>query len=224
MSDKLHVAIIPDGNRRWARQRLLRPWLGHKTALDNVRGLLEWCKQDDRIGIMTFWGFSTENWNRDPEEIKYLMGFVEEYLQRERVMFKKEDIRFVHSGRTDRIPATLATALHDIQAETASHQSFILHLALDYGGRDEIIRAIHRLPDSKAVTAENFRQYVDQPELPDIDLIIRTSGEQRTSNFFLWQSTYAEWIFTPTFFPDFTPEHLAKAVEEFTQRSRRFGR
>ncbi len=232
-TEKLHIAIIPDGNRRWARERTFLPWKGHERAIENFRSLTEWCQQDPRVGILTVWCFSTENWKRDPEEIRKLMGLLESYLQKERKRFAADRTRLVHSGRKDRIPASLAKLIEDIETETGQYGGFTLHLAIDYGGKDEIIRAVNRMLQTageatnertnKRIIDQQIRQFLDHPELPDIDLVIRTSGESRTSNFFLWQSAYAEWTFSPKHFPDFTTEDLAVAVDDFARRTRRFG-
>lgn len=220
----LHLAIIPDGNRRWARKRSLLPWNGHEKAVENFRTLTDWCREDPRVSILTVWCFSTENWKRDQKEIDKLMKLLEDYLQRERDDLKKNHTRLLHSGRTDRIPTSLAALINDVSEETADETAFTLHLAVDYGGQDEIVRAAQRIDNSENVTEESFRSHLDHPELPDMDLVIRTSGEFRTSNFFLWQSAYAEWIFTEKYFPDFGTEDLEEALSEYERRSRRIGR
>lgn len=223
-TSSIHLAIIPDGNRRWARAHALNPWNGHERAIENFRTITEWCRKDPRIGILTVWCFSTENWKRDPEEISKLMGMLEEYLKKERKTFVKEKTRFIHSGRLDRIPPSLADLIRDVAEETKDQREFTLHLAVDYGGKDELIRAVRKIEQPAAITTEEtFRHYLDHPELPDIDLIIRTSGEQRTSNFFLWQSAYAEWVFLEKHFPQLTTEDINKAVGDFSKRTRRFG-
>lgn len=221
-SPLLHLAIIPDGNRRWAKSHLMLPWQGHEKAMDNFRTLTEWCRNDGRIGTLTIWGFSTENWKRSDEEVSKLMGLFESYLTRERPEFIKHHTRFVHSGRTDRIPESLRTLFAEVAEETKDFTGFTMHLAVDYGGRDEVVRAINKMGDAE-ITEQSVRDHLDHPEIPDIDLIIRTSGEQRTSNFFLWQSSYAEWMFVQKHFPELTPEDLASALEEFSTRKRRFG-
>ena len=227
-SEKLHLAIIPDGNRRWAKAKGLLPWSGHTQAVENFRSLTEWCRNAPRIGVLTVWCFSTENWKRDQKEIAMLMNLLEDYLRKERTGFLREKTRFVHSGRRDRIPASLAKLIGEVEEETKEQTEFILHLAVDYGGKDDILRAMQKLQLSQSgateMSEEHLRTCLDHPELPDIDLILRTSGEERTSNFFLWQSTYSEWIFTEKFFPDITTKDLEAAVEEFDRRKRRFGR
>lgn len=222
----LHVAIIPDGNRRWAKKRSLLPWEGHKKAVDGFQNLTEWCRNDPRVNVLTVWCFSTENWKRDEQEISKLMTMLEEYLAKERTSFAERNVRFVHSGRRDRIPASLAQLITEVEQETAEHDGFTLHLAVDYGGKDEILRATKKAFEaSEAFEAHEaqLHQQLDHPDLPDIDLIIRTSGEQRTSNFFLWQATYAEWEFVTKFFPDFSANDLQDCIDRFASRTRRFG-
>ena len=220
---KLHVAIIPDGNRRWAKARALQPWKGHEQAVDNFRGILEWVKKDGRIGTLTLWCFSTENWKRDPEEVKHLMDIFRTRLQDQRKTFQEEGIRVVHSGRIDRLSGSLKSMLDEVTAETAKNSTYVLHLALDYGGKDEVVRAIKKIPRDADITEETIRTHLDHPELPDIDLVIRTSGEQRTSNFALWQSAYGEWMFLEKFFPDLTSNDMHNAIDAFTERQRRYG-
>ena len=218
----LHVAIIPDGNRRWAKARAWHPWQGHEKAVENFRTITDWCRADPRIAVLTVWCFSTENWKRDPKEVSKLMTIFENYLQKERPTFHEKKTRLLHSGRKDRIPPSLASLIADVEAETKQYQDFILHLAIDYGGKDEIIRGLSKAKNTVS-SEQDLRALLDHPELPDSDLIIRTSGEQRTSNFFLWQSTYAEWVFLDKLFPDFTTQDLRTAVDAFAKRARRFG-
>lgn len=219
----LHIAIIPDGNRRWAKKKGLLAWNGHEKAIENFRTLSDWCRTDPRVSTLTVWCFSTENWKRDSGEIAKLMKMLEDYLQNEREDFPKKKTRLLHSGRIDRIPQSLASLIAEISEETKEEKDFTLHLAVDYGGRDEVVRAIQKMKNSSSATEETVRSHLDHPKLPDIDLIIRTSGELRTSNFFLWQSTYAEWVFTEKFFPDFTTDDLVAAVSEYEGRTQRRG-
>ena len=223
-NNPLHIAIIPDGNRRWAKQRTLKPWEGHKVAVENFRTLTDWCREDPRVTTLTVWCFSTENWKRDQKEIDMLMTMLEEYLAKERSTFIENKTRFVHSGRKDRIPASLAKLITDVEEETKDQTELTLNLAIDYGGKDEVLRAVQQLTtDNQQLDEDAIKPHLDHPELPDIDLIIRTSGEHRTSNFFLWQATYAEWDFIDMFFPDFTSKDLANSVDQFSERTRRFG-
>ncbi len=199
-------------------------------AIENFRSLTDWCLQDPRVAILTVWCFSTENWKRDEEEVSMLMGLLETYLKKETLEFKKNKIRFVHSGRRDRIPASLKSVIEQTEQETVNETGFTLHLAVDYGGKDEVTRAVNRIlsaprsPLSASSINENLlHSHLDHPELPDIDLILRSSGEQRTSNFFLWQSVYSEWIFSPKYFPDLGVSDLDAALVEYDRRKRRFG-
>ncbi len=216
----LHIAIIPDGNRRWAKSRTLKPWEGHKVAVENFRTLTDWCRADSRVETLTVWCFSTENWKRDAKEIDMLMDLLEEYLAKERSTFMENETRFVHSGRKDRIPSSLAALIAEVEEETKDQTRFTLHLAIDYGGKDEVVRALGKTKDH---SEEGIAKALDHSELSDIDLIIRTSGEHRTSNFFLWQAAYAEWDFIDKFFPDFSVDDLANSVGKFADRTRRFG-
>ena len=227
----IHLALIPDGNRRWARAQLLHPWKGHEKAIENFRSITEWCRNDPRVSVLTVWCFSTENWKRDPEEISKLMTMLEDYLRKERKGFMEKQTRFVHSGRRDRIPPSLASLIAEVEEETKDQKEFTLHLAVDYGGKDEILRAIHKIQNPEPGTRnpelpegdDLLLPHLDHPELPDIDLVLRSSGEQRTSNFFLWQTTYAEWVFSEKLFPEITDKDVADAVEELETRKRRFG-
>jgi len=221
--NKLHLAIICDGNRRWAKAQGFLPWQGHEQAIRNFRGILDWFREDGRVGTLTLWAFSTENWKRDAKEVAKLMELFEWFLNDERPRFMEHGVRLVHSGRKDRIPASLASLMAEIEAETAGHSTFTLHLAIDYGGRDEVTRAVRKLEDAADATEELIRAHLDHPELPDIDLVIRTSGEQRTSNFFLWQAGYAEWFFVQKHFPALKPEDIDACLKAFGERSRRFG-
>lgn len=224
MTSKIHLGIIPDGNRRWAKQRILQPWKGHEAGANTFRNLLEWCVQSEQIGTLTIWGFSTENWNRSQEETQQLMEIYERFIRNEQPTLHQHKIRFLHSGRTDRIPATLKQLILETTEQTKQYTAFNLHVALDYGGKDEIVRAINRVTNPADITEENFPQYLDQPSLPDIDLVIRTSGEQRTSGFFIWQAAYAEWVFTDKYFPDLQPTDLEAALKDYNNRQRRFGK
>lgn len=225
----LHLGIIPDGNRRWARDHKLEAvWKGHEKAVENFRTLTDWCRADPRVSVLTVWCFSTENWKRDPKEIAMLMNMLEGYLRTEKHELKKNKTRFLHSGRRDRIQPSLRKIIEETENATNDQTEFTLHLAVDYGGKDEILRAFQKYmkqqrPSVAAATEESIRQNLDHPELPDIDLILRSSGEERTSNFFIWQTTYTEWIFNPKYFPDIGVADLDEALKEYERRKRRFG-
>jgi len=226
-----HLAIIPDGNRRWAKEKgFLNVWKGHEVAVENFRTLTEWCRSDPRISTLTVWCFSTENWKRPKTEVNALMSMLETYLQKEGEEFLVKKTRFVHSGRKDRIPASLQKIIDDTEEKTKNETGFTLHLAVDYGGMDEVARSVQKILQTRRIETmtapineATICAHLDHPELPDIDLVLRSSGEQRTSNFFLFQSAYAEWIFSPKYFPDIGTSDLDEALQEYERRKRRFG-
>ena len=224
MEKTFHLAIICDGNRRWAASQGLLPWDGHRKAIENFRGIIDWCRDHPRIGTLTLWGFSTENWKRDEREVTELMRLFEWFLRSEEKHIADGKTRFLHAGRTDRIPASLATLFRETEEKTKEFTGFTVQLAIDHGGKDEVVRAVNRIPPGTDVTEESIRAHLDHPEVPDIDLVIRTSGEQRTSGFFLWHAAYAEWYFPTYHFPDLTPDRMQEALDEYDNRQRRFGK
>jgi len=224
MDKTFHLAIICDGNRRWAKAQGLMPWDGHRKGMDVIRPIIDWCRDHPRIGALTFWAFSTENWNREAKEVAELMRLFERFMKEESPRFIEEGVRFVHAGRKDRIPATLAEPCRQHEEKTKDFTGLTVQLAIDHGGKDEILRAVRRIPAGEDVTEEMIAKYIDNPEVPDVDFVIRTSGEQRTSGFALWKAAYAEWFFPPYHFPDLTPERLEEAMMEYDGRKRRFGK
>ncbi len=239
MPTSLHIAIIPDGNRRWAKKRGMLPWKGHEKSAENFESLVEWARKNPRVSALTLWAFSTENWKRDSAEVQALMQLFSKYLTSKRASFMENGIRFTHSGRRDRLSIALRTLIEDVETQTNANTAFTLNIALDYGGRDEVVRAMQRIDGSRrfkppatnginefttAIDEASIRSHLDHPEIPDMDLIIRTSGEMRTSNFALWQSAYAEWMFVDKYFPDFGSEDLESAIEQYDGRKRRFGK
>lgn len=220
-----HVAMILDGNRRWARARGLQPWMGHKAGYEAIRDTARAARQ---LGVHTFtvWAFSTENWERPEVEINEIMGLVRRALGEMEKELHDEKVRLVHLGRKDRLPKDVVEIMTRLEKETKKHNgSHVFNIALDYGGRDEIIRAINKIEEKGAVTAKEFEKYLDthdQP-YPNVDLFIRTSGEQRTSGLMPWQMDYAEYYFEPDHLPDFGPEKLKNAILDFSRRRRRFG-
>lgn len=222
-AEKIHLAIIPDGNRRWAKSHSLLPWKGHEQSAKNFSQIVRWATKRGDVSVLTIWCLSTENWKRDPREIDELLKLLHNYLLDERADLIKNKIHLVRSGRSDRIPQNMLQLIDEIDAQTKTEPVMTLHLALDYGGKDEIVRAIHKLENPAQATEETLATLLDHPELPPIDLIVRTSGEQRTSNFFLWQSAYAEWKFFEKHFPEVTEQDLNEALEDFRARARRFG-
>jgi len=224
-----HVAIIPDGNRRWAKEHGLPSLEGHRRGFDVA---VKIGKKIRSLGIhtMTMWAFSTENWNRSVEEVSYLMKLYETFIEKNLRQALKEKIRIIHLGRKDRISKKLLERIQNSEEKTKNFKDYILNIALDYGGRDEIIRTIKKISNSKFQTPnlseENFGEFLDtanQPH-PNPDLIIRTSGEQRTSGLMIWQAAYAEYIFIKKHFPDIKDKDIEIAVEEYSQRQRRFGK
>lgn len=239
MSDQTHrlnhVAIIPDGNRRWAKQKGLPTFEGHRRGFDILRKLADYLRKIN-VQVLTVWAFSTENWNRDPKEVEYLMGIYEKWLDQNLKVAQKEQIRIIHLGRKDRIRESLRDKLEEVEEKTKHFTKYYLGIALDYGGRDELLRATKKLQamDSasspqtryKLQNEDDLNHFLDTKDFPypNPDLIIRTSGEQRTSGFMIWQSAYSEYIFHPKYLPDFTVDELKKSLEDFQNRKRRFGK
>ncbi len=221
-----HIAIIMDGNGRWAMGRGLPRVAGHKRGAETVRRITEECR---RLGIevLTLYAFSDENWGRPREEIGFLMDMLGSYLKAEIATMKANGIRFRTIGRIERLPAAARAWIERAGAETAGNRGMIFNLALSYGGRGEILEAVRRMAaagtPAETATEEIFSSYLDTAGLPDPDLIIRTSGEQRISNFLLWQSAYAELYFTETLWPDFSEQDLMAALIDYKGRQRRFG-
>ena len=222
---RMHVAIIPDGNRRWAKARGLPGTAGHAAAITRDR-LLAFLKEAKALGVthLTFWGFSTENWKREKEEVDALFRLIDDAIERMREDARNERIRFRWLGRRDRVPRELRATLEAFEAETEGHDGLGFQLCLDYGGRDELLRAANAaVAVGKQLDESGLAALLDTHGLPDPDMIIRTSGEQRLSGLFPWQGAYAELYFVPQHFPDFTPADLRTAVAWLGARQRRFG-
>jgi undecaprenyl diphosphate synthase len=221
-----HVAIIMDGNGRWAQKRGLPRIAGHKRGADTVRRITEECR---RLGIdvLTLYAFSDENWGRPKEEVGFLMDMLGTFLQAEIATMKENGIRFRTIGRIERLPASVRAWIEKALSETAGNTKMTLNLALSYGGRGEILEAVKRMQAAGVpmdqLTEESFSRRLDTAGLPDPDLIIRTSGEKRISNFLLWQAAYAELFFTDTLWPDFDVKDLHAALVDYQGRQRRFG-
>ncbi len=221
-----HVAIIMDGNGRWARARGLPRLAGHRAGVENLRRLLEACVEFG-IRTLTIYAFSTENWERPVEEIRGLMSLLEDVIDRELNELHANGVQLRHIGRLEGLrPELQAKVRHAIEM-TQHNQRLILNVAFNYGGRDEIVQAIAKMiaddVQPEQITEELVSSYLYTAASPDPDLIIRTSGELRVSNFLIWQGAYAEWYVTPTFWPDFGPEELRRALWEYDRRERRFG-
>jgi undecaprenyl diphosphate synthase len=225
------VAIIMDGNGRWAKMRNLSRVEGHRAGSEAVRPTVETCR---RLGveILTLYAFSTENWSRPKTEVSALMHLLPRFLKSETQTMLSNDIRLGSIGNRENLPKRAQQALADCERKTAHCRSMLLNLALSYGGRDEIVRACRGLGKEIAegrlrpeeITEEKFVEYLDTPAMPDLDLLIRTSGEMRISNFLLWQIAYAEVYVTPVLWPDFREQHLIEAFEWYSRRERRFGK
>jgi len=221
-----HVAIIMDGNGRWAKERGLPRVAGHRAGTENLRTII---RAGAKFGIkyLTFYAFSTENWSRPRAEITGLMHILSDVIDRELDELNKEGARLVHIGHLDGLSKALQNKVQHAIDLTKNNDRITIVLAFNYGGRDEIIHAIkHMLKDGvnpEDVDAELVSQYLFTSELPDPDLVVRTSGEQRTSNFLTWQTVYSEWYFPEVYWPDFNEEELRKAIEEYADRDRRYG-
>jgi undecaprenyl diphosphate synthase len=221
-----HVAIIPDGNRRWAKQHGLIASMGHRKAVEEGKLRSFYTAAKERgVKCISLWGFSTENWKRSELEKKNLFEIFEGVIDSLSKDLMQDKIRFIHVGRKDRLPAFLFAKIAKLQKETESFDDFILCLALDYGGRDEILRATKKLQNSGLeATEENFSKCLDTSDLPVLDLVIRTGGDQRLSGFMPYQCVYSELLFLDKFFPDFNEGDLIEAIDNFGNRGRRFGK
>ena len=221
-----HVAIIMDGNGRWAIKRGLPRLAGHKAGTDNLRRIIE-ASVEFGVKYLTIYAFSTENWGRPSEEVEGLLRILEDVIDRELNELNKQGVQVKHIGRLERLSPLLQKKVMDAVELTRNNDRLILCVAWNYGGRDEIVYSIqHMLKDGinpDDVTPELVSKYLFTAGIPDPDLVIRTSGELRISNFLIWQTAYSEWYITPTFWPDFGKEEYHKALEEFGQRDRRFG-
>jgi len=222
-----HVAIIMDGNGRWAQERGLPRLAGHRAGTENLRRIIEACVEFG-IRYLTIYAFSTENWYRPRDEVEGLMDIMEEVIDREVPKLHEQGVQIRHLGKMEGIRPELQKKLREAVELTRDNDRLILNVALNYGGRDEIVQAIRRMMREglrpEEVTEETVSQYLYTAGIPDPDLVIRTSGEYRMSNFLLWQAAYSEWYFTPVYWPDFDKEELRKALEEYARRQRRFGR
>jgi len=225
-----HIAIIMDGNGRWAKARGVPRLMGHRAGRDSVRDVLNGCIALG-VEVLTLYTFSTENWNRPRREVQALMGILRRTLREERKDLKKNNVRLQVMGRREDLPPEVNAAIEETRAFLADSTGMILNLALSYGGRNEIVDAVRRLLDEQrrgvldgAVDEATFASHLYTAGLPEPDLLIRTSGELRISNFMLWQLAYTEFWVTDTLWPDFRRRHLYEAVRDFQARERRFGR
>lgn len=218
-----NLAIIMDGNGRWAEERGLKRTKGHEAGAEVVREITTYCANHPTIKSVTHYAFSTENWKRPKLEVEFLMNLLDRYLKKELRTYQEENIRFVAIGDLSKFSKKLQNTIAVTMEKTRSNTKLDQVLALNYGGRDEIVRAANRvLEKGESITEETLGNALDTP-YRDIDLLVRTSGEQRLSNYLLWQLSYSELAFTPTLWPDFTPEELEMIIQDFENRNRRFG-
>jgi undecaprenyl diphosphate synthase len=219
----IHVGVIMDGNGRWAKSRGLPRTEGHREGLKTAKIIVK-AAEDLGIRFLSLYVFSTENWKRATEEVGFLMGLIKEHLRAELDFYRSNGVRVLHSGDADGLPSDIVSEIREIEAETASFDRMTVNLAINYGGRDEIVRAARRLAETGVAPSEEaLRGAMDHPELPYPDLIIRTSDEMRMSNFLVWESAYSELWFSDKYWPDFGPEDLAMAVDAYAARERRYG-
>ena len=222
-----HIAIIMDGNGRWALSRGLPRMAGHRAGTENLRRVIEACIEFG-IRYLTIYAFSTENWGRPQEEVAGLMQILEDVIDRELQELRDQGVQLRHIGRLDRLNPLLRDKVIYAVDFTRHNTRLVLNVAFNYGGRDEIVCAVQRMIadgiEAQAVDDQRISQYLFTAGVPDPDLIIRTSGELRGSNFLIWQGAYSEWYFTPTYWPDFDREALLKALQEFAHRERRYGK
>lgn len=222
-----HIAIIMDGNGRWARERGLPRLAGHRAGTENLRRIIE-ASVEFGVKYLTIYAFSTENWERPEAEVQGLMNIFDDVFDRELAELHRQGAQLRHIGRMEGIRKSMQEKIRRGIELTKDNDRLILNVAFNYGGRDEILHVIQKMIEdgvrSEEVTAELVSEYLYTCDCPDPDLVIRTSGEQRISNFLLWQAAYAEWIFPKIYWPDFGRKELLEAIWEYSQRERRFGR
>ncbi|MDR2536822.1 MAG: di-trans,poly-cis-decaprenylcistransferase [Treponema sp.] len=218
-----HIAIIMDGNGRWAASRNRPRTQGHLEGLTTAKKIVK-AVSDRGVQYLTLYVFSTENWKRSASEVGFIMGLVKQHLKRELDFYRENYIRTRHAGDSAGLPPDVAQDLRDVCEETKQFDGLQVILALNYGGRDEITRAVQRLARTNAaITEQSIRDHLDNPDVPDPDLVIRTGGDLRSSNFLVWQSAYSEFYFSDKLWPDWTEADLDLAIAAYQQRDRRFG-
>jgi undecaprenyl diphosphate synthase len=221
-----HIAIIMDGNGRWARSRGLPRLAGHRAGTENLRRIIEACVEFG-VKYLTIYAFSTENWGRPEDEVSGLMGIFDEVFDRELAELHKQGARLQHIGRLDGVRKSLREKVLKGIETTKNNDRLVLNVAFNYGGRDEIVQAMKVLAQEgvrpEDITEELISSHLYTQGIPDPDLVIRTSGEQRISNFLIWQAAYSEWVFPETFWPDFGRDELLAAIQEYGRRERRYG-
>ncbi|MFH1827123.1 MAG: polyprenyl diphosphate synthase [bacterium] len=219
-----HLVIIPDGNRRWAKEKGLPSFEGHRRGFNIMKDVAKKAR-DLGIKILTVWAFSNENWNRTKEEIECLMDIYESWVDMHLEEALKDEVRIIHLGNKTKIRKSLLEKLNNAENKTKHFDKFYLCIALDYGGREEIIRVFNSIKSTKNISEKSFESHLDTKDIPfpNPDFVIRTSGEQRSSGFMIWQSAYSEYMFVKKYFPDFTVNDLEECIKEYEKRKRRFG-
>ena len=218
-----HIAMIMDGNGRWAKEKGLKRTAGHEKGAEVVRDITTYCA---KIGVkyLTMYAFSTENWKRPKLEVEYLMRLLDKYLKNELKVYLDNNIKFKAIGDLTKFSKSLQKTIQTTEEKTSQNSGLTQVLALNYGSKDEIIRAVKKLNEQNLEpTEENLEACLDTAGIPDVDILIRTSGEVRLSNYLLWQNAYAEMFFTQTYWPDFNAEELDDIISDFRNRERRFG-
>lgn len=222
----LHVAITMDGNGRWAQQRKMPRTAGHDQGLHTVKRIVK-LASDIGIKYLTLYVFSTENWKRTEKEVGFLMNLIHIHLCGELDFYKQNGIKINHIGDIESLPDSIKKDIIEAIEDTKDFNGMTLNLAINYGGRDELLRGIKKIINNKIneneITEQLISRFLDMPKSPDVDLLIRTGGEKRLSNFLLWHIPYAEQIYTETLWPDYTDEEFLKNIEDFSHRNRRFG-
>ena len=226
-----HIALVMDGNGRWAQERGLPRTEGHRRGEEVLMQCVDACIALGEVTWLSAYAFSTENWRRSPSEVRFLMGFSRDVLRRHRDELHAKNVRVVWSGRRPRLWRSVIRELEEAEELTRDNTGLTLAMCINYGGRAELVDAARKLAlDAQAgalepskITEDTLASYLYRPDMPDVDLFLRPSGEKRTSNFLPWQSVYAEMVYQDTLFPDFTPQHLYDAVLEYARRDRRFG-
>jgi len=226
-----HVAVIMDGNGRWAKQRDLPRTAGHQAGTQAAERLIRFARRQLGLKHLTLYAFSTENWARPTGEVDFLMDLLDQFIAEKLAEFEREEVRIVVSGDLARLPSTLQEHVRNAIERTAGNSALVLNVALNYGSRQEIVRACRKIAERAAsgkvdpakIDEQMFSSFLYTAQIPDPDLIIRTSGEMRLSNFLLWQAAYTELYFTDTLWPDFGEDELVSAIAQYQERDRRYG-
>ncbi len=221
MNEARHIAMIMDGNGRWAQEQGKKRFVGHEAGSERVREITAYCANNPEIQRLSLYAFSTENWKRPKLEVEFLMKLLATYLEKELPTYLEMGVRFEMIGDVTRFNPTLQKQISRLEEETKHGNNLVQHLALNYGSRNEILRAVNALKQSKMITEESLSNALDCKH--DVDLLIRTGGDHRLSNYLLWQAAYAELFFTDTLWPDFTSEELESIITSYKNIERRFG-